>query len=278
MLTYSAYSEAGGVGKTTVASALLEAHARHGLDVLAVDMDQQRGSLTYLLDVDAPRDDADADNIVRHMIGQPKGPVDDLLYSTPWGIDVLPGHNMLERLEDLLNRAEMMADDLGDAFDPVDRLRQVLVQADIQSRYDVLVVDPPATAGPHLYNAVSATRSLVIPVEPTGKGMQAVLGLEELVDGLEARLETEIGVLAAIPNGVGQTSNQEKYLEAIRDRGYHAPIAIGERASLFEGCWDRQCPPRAYVDGHRSRERAHEMDTLEELDGLAREIETEAGL
>ena len=278
MLTYSAYSEAGGVGKTTIASALLEAHARHGLDVLAVDMDQQRGSLSYLLDVDAPRDDADADNIVRHMIGRPKGPVADLVHSTPWGIDVLPSHNMLERLEDLLNRAEMMADDLGDAFDPVDRLRQVLVQADLQSRYDVLVVDPPATAGPHLYNAVSATRSLVIPVEPTGKGMQAVIGLEELVDGLEARLETEIGVLAAIPNGVGQTSNQQDYLEAIRDRGYHAPIAIGERASLFEGCWAEQCPPRAYVEDHRSRERAHEMHTLEQLDGLAREIETEAGL
>lgn len=278
MLTYTAYSEAGGVGKTTLGSALLEAHAAHDLDVLAVDMDPQNGSLTYLLDVDAPRDDSQADNIVRHMIDRPQGDLADLIHETEFGIDVLPSHNMLERLEDLLGQAEEMAHELGEPFEPLDRLRQVLLAAGVPEEYDVLVVDPPATAGPHLYNGVSATRSLVIPVEPTGKGMQAIHGLEELVDGLEATLETEIGVLAAIPNGVGQTSNQQEYLEAIRDRGYDAPIAIGERASLFEGCWDRQCPPRHYVEHHRSRERDHEMETLEAIDGLAADLEEVAGL
>lgn len=278
MLTYTAYSEAGGVGKTTLGSALLESHARRDLDVLAVDMDPQNGSLTYLLGVDAPRGDSNADNIVRHMIDRPQGPFDELVHETEFGIDVVPSHNMLERLEDLLGQAEQFADDLDEEFDPLDRLRQVLLEAGVADEYDVLVVDPPATAGPHLYNAVSATRSLVIPVEPTGKGMQAVRGLEELVDGLEERLKTEIGVLAAIPNGVGNTSNQQEYFEAIRDRGYDAPIAIGERASLFEGCWDKQCPPRHYVENYRSRERDHEMETLADIDGLARDIEEVAGL
>ncbi|ELY63188.1 ParA family protein [Natrinema versiforme] len=275
MLTYTTYSEAGGVGKSTIGAALLEAHANHGLDVLAIDMDQQNGSLTYLLDVDAPRDDSQADNIVRHLIDRPKGPLEDLIYETESGFDLLPSHNMLENLEDLLNRAQQMADDLGegDDFDPYDRLRQVLLASSIPQEYDVIVVDPPATAGPHLYNAVSATRSLVIPVEPTGKGMQSVLGLEELVDGLEDRLEAEIGVLAAVPNGVGRTSAQERYLTEIRDRGYPAPVAIRERSSLFEGCWDQQCTPRHYVEEHRDRQRDHEMETLEKIDQLATEIE-----
>ncbi|MXV60539.1 AAA family ATPase [Natronorubrum sp. JWXQ-INN-674] len=280
MLTYTTYSEAGGVGKTTVGAALLETHASHGLDVLAIDMDQQNGSLTYLLDVDAPRDDSQADNIVRHMIDRPKGPLQDLILETDYGFDLLPSHNMLENLEELLTRAQRMADDLGegDEFDPYDRLRQVLLEAGVPQEYDVIVIDPPATAGPHLYNAVSATRSLVIPVEPTGKGMQSVLGLEELVDGLEDRLEAEIGVLSAVPNGIGRTSDQERYLTEIRDRGYPAPVALRDRSSLFEGCWDQQCTPRHYVTEHRDRQRDHEMETLEKIDELAATIEEVGGL
>ncbi len=133
MLTYTTYSEAGGVGKSTIGAALLEAHASHGLDVLAIDMDQQNGSLTYLLDVDAPRGDSQADNIVRHLIDRPKGPFQDLIHETEYGFDLIPSHNMLENLEDLLNRAQRMADDLGegDEFDPYDRLRRVLLESGI---------------------------------------------------------------------------------------------------------------------------------------------------
>jgi len=279
MLTCTTYSEAGGVGKTTIAAALMESHADHGLDVLAIDLDQQRGSLTHLVDVNAPRDDDQADNIVRHLIDRPKGEFDDLILETEYGFDLVPSHNMLERLEDLLGKAQEMAEDLGDdEFEPYDRLRQVLMDAGIPQRYDVIVVDPPATAGPHLYNGVNATRSLVIPVEPTGKGMQAVVGLEELVGGLEERLSIDVGVLAAIPNGVGQTSNQEKYTAEIRNRGFDAPIAIRDRSSLFEGCWDKQCTPQYYVENHRSRKRDHEMDTLRDIDDLACDIEEVAGL
>lgn len=275
MLAYTTYSEAGGVGKTTLGATLMESHARNGLDVLAVDMDPQNGSLTYLLGLEAPRDDGNVDNIVRHMIGRPKGDLEDLILESEFGVDVIPSHNMLERLEDLLGRAEEMAQDLDEEFEPYDQLRQVLLEAGIHEEYDALVVDPPATAGPHLYNSVSATRSLVIPVEPTGKGQQAVIGLEDLVDGLEDRLETEIGVFAAIPNGVGRTSDQQRFLEEIQTRGYPAPVAIGERASLFEGCWAERCTPRHYTENYRQRQREHEIETLDEIDELARSIESE---
>lgn len=48
MLTYTPVSEAGGVGKTTTATTLAVSHARAGHDVLAIDMDTQNGSLTYV--------------------------------------------------------------------------------------------------------------------------------------------------------------------------------------------------------------------------------------
>lgn len=272
MLTYTIYSEAGGVGKSTLASALATAHAEHGRDVLTIDLDPQNGSLTFLLDVDAPREDGDADNIARHLIGQPKGSFDELVQKTDYGFDLVPNHNMLENLPSLLTRAENLADDLGEHFDRQDRLRQVLLDAGVPSEYDTIIVDPPATAGPHLYNAVQATRSLVVPAEPTGKGMQSIEGLSDVVANMSEQLDINIGVLAVVPNGIGSTSDQQKYLERIRDLGFDAPVAIAERSSLFEGCWDQQYPPSAYVEEVRAAY-DYERETLDQLDDLATHIE-----
>ena len=81
------------------------------------------------------------------------------------------------------------------------QLLRVLQDAGVNDEYDVLIIDPPATEGRHLYNAVAATRSLVIPVEPSAKGQQSVKGLQNLVQGLEEELNIEVGVLAAVPIG-----------------------------------------------------------------------------
>jgi chromosome partitioning protein len=273
MLTYTTYSEAGGVGKSTLAANLADAHTQQGRDVLVVDLDPQQGSLTYLLGITAPRDDGEADNIARHLIDRPKGSFTDLIHETPFDFDIVPSHNMLESLPRLLTKAEEMAEDLGESFETNDRLRRVLADANVPDAYDTIIVDPPATAGPHLYNAVSATRSLVLPVEPTGKGIQSVDGIRDMVENLETALEIDIGVLAIVPNGVGQTTNQEQYLEQIRELGYNAPIVLRERSSLFEGCWDSQCTAFYYVGYHRTRLRDYEVQTLDKIRDLAASIE-----
>ena len=273
MLTYTTYSEAGGVGKSTLASNLADAHAQRGRDVLVVDLDPQQGSLTYLLGISAPREDDNADNIARHLIDRPKGEFEDLVHDTPYGFDVVPSHNMLESIPSLLSKAKEMADDIGDSFAPNDRLRQVLFDAGVPEEYDTIIVDPPATAGPHLYNAVSATRSLVLPVEPTGKGMQSIEGIEDVVTNLSAELGFDVGVLAVVPNGVGGTTNQEQYLQQIRELGYDAPVALRDRSSLFEGCWDQRCTAFFYAGYHRKRRRDYEVETLDKLRDLATHIE-----
>lgn len=272
MLAYTTYSEAGGVGKTTLAANLADAHSQQGRDVLVVDLDPQQGSLTYLLDIPAHRDDSETDNVARHLIDRPHGDFSDLILETPYGFDVVPSHNMLESLPRLLTKAEAMADDLGDEFAPNDQLRQVLFDANIPEKYSTIIVDPPATAGPHLYNAVSATRSLVLPVEPTGKGMQSVNGIEEIVMNLEDQLGFDVGVLAVVPNQIGGTSDQEQYLDELRGLGYEAPVGLRDRSSLFEGCWDQRCTAFYYFGHHRSPQRDYEAETLDKLRNLAAHI------
>lgn len=273
MLAYSTYSEAGGVGKTTTAANLAVAHARAGLNPLVVPLDPQDGNLSRLFSVDEQRTEP-VDNLVRHMIRRPKGNLNDLI-KTVEGVDIIPEHNMLSDLAEYLQREKDQAEAMGEAFGMYAQLLRVLREAGVPDKYDVLICDPPASEGPHLYNAIHATRSLVIPVEPSAKGQAAVQGLESLVIGLQDQLDVDIGVLAAVPVGVKHTRDQRTILEEIE---YSIPEIIGERSSLMEGCWMQQCSAFRYVREFRDRRRDYELNTLGQFDRIARHLEQEAGL
>lgn len=282
MLGYSVYSEAGGVAKTTTAANCAVAHAHHGLRVLVVDLDPQNASLSYLFNVDDNRADGEADNLVRHLIGRPKGELTELIRDTEEGVDVLPTHNMHERLTELmLKTAEIEEQTHADPeyeFEKHAQLLQVLKDADLDEQYDVLIVDPPANGEQAQNNALYATRNIVIPVELSGKGQQSITGLEEVVDSLEHTLEVNMGVLALVPFKYEGTNDQEHYLEVLEETGFTIPVILGKRSSLMEGCWRQQCSAFRYMENHRERKRNHETQTLEQYDQLARHIETEGGL
>jgi cellulose biosynthesis protein BcsQ len=269
MLSYTVYSEAGGVGKTSLTANLGIAHARAGLDVLVVPLDPQDGDLSRLLGVDDDRADGDADNLVRHMVQSPRGPFEDLLRSAE-GVDIVPEHNMLSDLSTHLAREQSKAEDLGDAYNIYAQLQRVLQEAGVADEYDVLICDPPATESDHLYNAIYATRNLVLPVEPSAKGEAAVHGLEELATNFADQLNIDVGVLGAVPNGVKNTSDQQEMIEEI---AFPTPEVIGDRTALMEGCWKQQCSAFRYVQEHRSRRRDYEVETLAQFDRLARYLE-----
>lgn len=278
MLTYTPVSEAGGVGKTTVASTLAVSHARNGLDVLAIDLDTQNGSLTYLFNPDYDRGDPDVDNIVRHLVGRPGGQFEGLLHSVEEGVDLVPSHNMLEDLHGFLLTEKSQAEKLGESYNMYQQLQRVLREARVRENYDVLIIDSAGKAGPILYNALVAVRNVVIPFEATAKGQKSIEGLDDLVEGLEADIGIDIGVLAIVPIGFKDTRDQRAILEDLHETGFPVPVVIGERSSLMEGCWNKQCSPYAYIESHRERKREYELKTLEQFDELAKHLEQQAGV
>jgi len=278
MLTYAPVSEAGGVGKTTTAATLAVSHARAGHKVLAIDMDTQNGSLTYLFGPEYDRGDPDVDNLVRHLVGRPHGDFSELTHEVEAGIDLVPSHNMLEDLHEFLLNEKDQAERLGESFSMYHQLQRVLQEANVRDEYDVVVVDTAGKAGPILYNALVAVRNVVIPFEATAKGQESIEGLDDLVEGLEANIGIDVGVLAVVPIGYKDTRDQREILGELRESGFPVPVVIGERGSLMEGCWKQQCSPYTYVADHRSREREYEMETLEQFDDLARELERQVGL
>ncbi|WP_324761042.1 ParA family protein [Haloarcula sp. GH36] len=274
MLSYTVYSEAGGVGKTSLTANLAVAHARGGLKPLVVPLDPQDGDFSRLMGIDDNRADSSADNLVRHMVNSPKGPFEDLI-RTAEGVDIVPEHNMLADLSGHLSREQDKAEDLGDAYNIYAQLQRVLRDAGVGDTYDVLICDPPATESDHLYNSIYATRNLVIPVEPSWKGQASVEGLADLATNFAEQLNIDLGVLGAIPNGVKNTSDQREMLEEIQ---FPTPEVIGDRTSLMEGCWKQQCSAFRYVREFRSRRRDYEIETLAQFDRLARFLETEGGV
>ncbi|QLC35353.1 ParA family protein (plasmid) [Halarchaeum sp. CBA1220] len=278
MLTYTPVSEAGGVGKTTTAATLAVSHARNGHDVLAIDMDTQNGSLTYFFGPDYDRGDPEVDNLVRHLVGRPKGDFQDLTHEVEAGVDLVPSHNMLEDLHEFLLSEKQQADRLGESYSMYHQLHRVLRDADVREAYDVVVVDTAGKAGPILYNALVAVRNVVIPFEATAKGQESIEGLDDLVDGLEENIGVDVGVLAVLPIGYRDTRDQREILGELRESGFPVPVVIGERGSLMEGCWRQQCSPYRYIEEHRSRERDYELETLEQFEELAAFLEAEAGL
>lgn len=275
MLTYTTYSEAGGTGKTTSAANLAVAHARAGLDVLVIPLDQQEGNLSHLLDVDHNRDRTDIDTLAHHMIDEPQGEFDDLVETSEHGVDIIPENKNLGNLSSWLRTANKQAKQIGQDFETKAALLNVLKRNNVHDNYDVLICDPPATEGTHLHNAINATRSLVMPVEPSGKGNASMTGLEDIVAGIEDALNIEVGVLAAIPIGFSDTNDQKEMIDKIE---YPIPEIIRDRTSLMEGCFNERCSAFTYMAEHRSRPRDHEMETLGKLDRIARFIEDQAGV
>jgi cellulose biosynthesis protein BcsQ len=278
MLTYAPVSEAGGVGKTTTAATLAVSHARAGHDVLAIDMDTQNGSLTYFFGPEYDRGDPDVDNLVRHLVGRPRGPFEDLTHEVEDGVDLIPSHNMLEDLHEFLLNEKNQAERLGESYSMYHQLHRVLTEANVRDHYDVVIVDSAGKAGPILYNALVAVRNVVIPFEATAKGQESIEGLDDLVDGLEANIGVDVGVLAVVPIGYKDTRDQRAVMEELENSGFPVPVVVGERGSLMEGCWRKQCSPYTYVEDHRDRQRDYEMETLDRFDSLARHLEREVGL
>jgi cellulose biosynthesis protein BcsQ len=208
------------------------------------------------------------------MVQSPKEPFKQLI-RTREGVDIVAEHNMLSDLSTHLHREQQKAEDLGDAYNLYAQLQRVLRDANVQDTYDVLICDPPATESDHLYNAIYATRNLVIPVEPSAKGQASVEGLETLATNFADQLSIDVGVLAAIPIGFKGTVDQQETLDEI---AFPTPEIIGDRTALMEGCWKQQCSAFAYQREHREYPRDHELETLEQLDRIARMLEEQVGI
>jgi cellulose biosynthesis protein BcsQ len=296
MISVVVYSESGGTFKTTTTGNLAEAFQRGGLDTLVIDLDPQEGNLTTLFDVGEDRSDPDADNIVRHILERPKGPFEDLIKTSSEGVDVVPSHDMLgdftSNLEQKISyEAQMEGMDKED-YPRFELLHDLLWEREeLHKEYDAILIDPNARAEDLLYNAIYALRTLVAPVKPAGKGNLSLDGLEQLVTGMQNKLDIQVGLSCVVPSGVGQTNAHQQYQRKFEDtEEFATPVSIADRESMMDEMWEARGSAFKVVeerwkthevDGEMVSEPGHrrvpdrEIDTLEDLWTLAYFIATD---
>lgn len=207
----------GGVGKTTTAVNIAGLAAAAGWRVLLVDFDPQ-GNAGHLLGYRWRGESDDGQHLVDVLMqGRPLIP---LLRGVRPNLDVVPGGDVLDSLEDLvagkLKRGQGVHNLFAAALTPV------------AEDYDLIIVDTPPTRPLLLRLALGATRWIIVPTRP---GRTSIEGLRALAADMVAVRETNprLELLGALLYDVeiGATVIRRNAIEDITN-------ALGGAAPVFE--------------------------------------------
>lgn len=244
------WSESGGPGKTTNTMQTAAAIGRDGYDVLALDLDPQRGALTHYAGYDHLDHDTDDNTVEPTVMDAFFGDTDleDIIVSTPH-FDLVPGH------EDLSNFESMLGNSGRRGLDEYWVIREQLEQ--LSDQYDVFILDVQATLNDLVDNAIISARNIMVPIELTPKGDASQQGLESTVNAMDSgfsKLGVDIVIKGTVPSRVGNAKIFEQYRDSMTDRGVPlSPFSIPEH-SLLRYTWDQQMDLFSFIDSPETRD------------------------
>lgn len=264
MITYTVYNQSGGQAKTTITRDLAGAHREIGDNVLLIDLDPQDGSLGNYLGVDDTKEDPEADDLTLHLVDKGKGEFSDLIQTARPGIDVIPSHKRLHNVGEYLDdHEEELSKDPSDDFeyDRYTRLFDVIKEHELYTDYDALILDANAKSDLVYYLALYASRSVVIPAEPTRSGFNSIDAVKEGAVNFADAKDISIGRLATFPVNVDKRQNShKKYARKIQDE--YSSIVYFKSLSAFTDAEDKYMTVYDYLKRYRNRLRESEEDVL----------------
>lgn len=276
MYSYTVWTEGGGEGKTVLAAGLAKAHVEQGYDVLAVDMDGQKGGLSSWYGLLNKDKTPNGDSIVEFLADAAEDDFEDLI-QTVEGIDFVPSSRRLRDLDTAIYR-------IGGPRQqevPDQQLRRLIEQEELYNDYDVMIIDVPKEVHESTKNALYATRNVLVPIKLGPKGEFSVDGIVENLHSYELRKQIEIGVIGMVANDVNMQlretqvslANLKRRLEQYEEQADRkvplVPIVFGHRESLFKEAWREQVSPQKYFNEHRDRQRDREKETIESFTKLS---------
>jgi chromosome partitioning protein len=236
----SIIANAGGVGKTTIATHIAYGLGQMGFSVALIDLDPQRA-----LDVFCGLPPANADqSIVQVLAKDFKG---DWPLFPAWShlnVEVCPGHpSMAQIADDLVIRRR------GE-YALADRLQNYPL------RHDIVILDCPATLGKICENAIAASTHLLVPIQLE---MKSVSGVADLIQWTMAiaddlKLKPQPPILGLVPSLYNaQKAIHRLYLEQLplvaEQLGISVYPAIRDSAE-FKNCSANGEPLQKYRPNH----------------------------
>jgi chromosome partitioning protein len=204
MRTIAIVNQKGGCGKTTSVVNLAGCLAADGARVLVVDMDPQAHA-TLALGIDP---EALEENLFDVLVDPGGGqPLDTVLLEVADGIDLAPSGIVLSALEQKLvaEQAEDRTERLGEAL------------AGLEKPYDYVLIDCPPNVGLLTFNALRASREVIVPLETSFFAIQGVQKLLETIGLLSDRIAHDLSVRILPTLFDARTRYARETLAEIRD-------------------------------------------------------------
>lgn len=173
-------NQKGGVGKTTTAVSLAAALGRRGEKVLLIDLDPQANA-TSALGVDGGERRGIYDALLDEV-----SIVDCIVHVAEEQVDLVPSGRELSGAE--VELVPQMARER----------RLATAVAPIRDRYDWVLVDCPPSLGLLTINALSASDSVIIPVQCEYMALEGLSRLVETLDLVRRNLNPDLKLLGVV--------------------------------------------------------------------------------
>lgn len=199
-------NQKGGVGKTTTAISLGISLAKLNKKVLLIDLDGQ-GNLTMSLGYDPDKLDKTITNLIENRIKDYnyKAEKEKYIINTEEGINLLPADIGLSGIEvkilNTLNRENILKN----------------IIKDFRDEYDFILIDCLPSLGSLTVNALTASDSIIIPVQSQYLSMRGMEQLLETIHGVRAQINPSLKIEGILITMYDKRTNLSKEVyEAIK--------------------------------------------------------------